>query len=355
MRIRRALKALLQWTAIIAASALCAFALWIGGLALFKPPRLSDPPPSVVQADAKRGYVMRPNVDVDLSTSGNMPVAFVTDGAGLRVERRGQDVMAAELLFIGDSQTFSAGVPYAETFPALVGVSLGLSVANAGVGGYGPVSMLRQMQAFAYLKPRIVVFGHYYDHLDRAVSPCNPGTTYPCIGVPYIRATADRMDIVEPPDNEAVFALERRFRGYAAGKDGFSFADDVFWTARAFIGEIYFTRWGRRAVAPADAPRLAEFLYRRIAETARGMNARLLVLYIPDYFGEGRRIVPPSAFLKAAVELEGAAFVDPTPDLQDMKTRGGLNAIMIPNDGHLNAAAHLAVATRLIEAIKRAN
>jgi hypothetical protein len=339
---------------ILAVTSLLVLAAAAGGLALMTwraPPRVGEAPPSVVLPDASRGYAMRPNLDVRYEYYPGQWVQFATDEAGLRAPQPGKSRERVDILFIGDSQTMADSVPWEQTFAARSGERLGQTIANAGVSGYGTVSMLRALQAFAKLEPRVVVVGHYYDHLDRAVSPCNPGRTYPCISVPHVLPGSDPLRIVEPEDNGPRFELERRFRAYASGKDGgYSLARDVFWKARYLWGEFYFLRWGRRTVSADDAQRVAEFLYRQMADASRAMGARLVVLYIPDYFGD-KPVVSPPPFLPALVRRLGGVFVDMTPDLQSVKAQGGLPAIIIPNNGHLNAAMNALIAEKLSAAI----
>lgn len=304
---------------------------------------------SVVEADDKRGYVMRPNLDITFqAAAGTHHYSTGADRLRSEIPEVRQD--RADILFVGDSQTFAQSIPFERTFVEQVGRTLDKKVANSGVTGYGLVSMLGQLEAYEYLKPKAIVVGHYYDTLDRAVSPCYPGTTYPCISVPYIEVKDEKVTIVGPQDNNKSMDLERRFRAYTQGNH-FNFFADMFWKARSLAGDFYFFRWGRHPVRADDAPIVSNYIYSRFSEVAARLGAKLIVLYIPDYFGEGREVVAPAPYVVDAVARNGGALVDLTAELQQVKTRLGPNGVMIPGDGHLNVEMHDLISGRLAAAL----
>jgi lysophospholipase L1-like esterase len=68
----------------------------------------------------------------------------------------------AHIVAIGDSLTYGVGAPREASWPHQLGMLLGTSVYNMGLGGYGPLQYLYLAQNAAKpLKPRFVVVGFY--------------------------------------------------------------------------------------------------------------------------------------------------------------------------------------------------
>jgi len=69
----------------------------------------------------------------------------------------------AEIVTIGDSQTYGMGAPASSSWPSQLGRLLGHRVYNLALGGYSPVQYTQLLQDKALrLRPEIVVVGLYY-------------------------------------------------------------------------------------------------------------------------------------------------------------------------------------------------
>lgn len=77
---------------------------------------------------------------------------------------RNRDVPAqADVVTIGDSQTYGISAPAKLSWPAQLGDRLGRRVYNLALGGYGPVQYLELLRTRALrLRPKVVVVGVYY-------------------------------------------------------------------------------------------------------------------------------------------------------------------------------------------------
>lgn len=68
----------------------------------------------------------------------------------------------ADIVTIGDSQTYGVSAPAKESWPAVLGELSGLEVYNLSLGGYGPVQYLHLLTTQAIrLKPSVVIVGFY--------------------------------------------------------------------------------------------------------------------------------------------------------------------------------------------------
>jgi hypothetical protein len=88
------------------------------------------------------------------------PGAAGHDAWGYR-NRRVPD--SADVVTIGDSQTYGVSAPANESWPAELARATGLQVYNLALGGYGPVQYHELLSTRAReLKPKAVVVGFYY-------------------------------------------------------------------------------------------------------------------------------------------------------------------------------------------------
>jgi hypothetical protein len=90
------------------------------------------------RADARRSWAYPGGATVVLVDDGR-PVTYAFDEAGDRVPSPGAepDLTRPTLLFAGESVTLGLGLPWEETYPAIVGDRLRLPIVNASVHGYG--------------------------------------------------------------------------------------------------------------------------------------------------------------------------------------------------------------------------
>jgi hypothetical protein len=87
--------------------------------------------------DEDHGWRPDPSQRVVL-TYGEKKIEYVTDAAGLRVRsaEESTDFERASIVFVGESIGLGLGLPYDETFPAIVGRRKGLQSANLAVTAY---------------------------------------------------------------------------------------------------------------------------------------------------------------------------------------------------------------------------
>lgn len=67
----------------------------------------------------------------------------------------------ADIVALGDSQTYGGGVTAAEAWPQRLGMLIGQVTYNMGVGGYGPGHSLLQLDKALALRPRLIIEGFY--------------------------------------------------------------------------------------------------------------------------------------------------------------------------------------------------
>ena len=127
----------------------------------------------------------------------------------------GFDPGNSEIIIVGDSYTYGDEANDVETYPAQLADILGVSVANHGVGGYGPVQALLQLQEKRDLYPRarIAILGIMYENVYRMVNSYRP--------VLYDRSSDFTLkpfmaggELKEHP-GEVAFADLERFKHYA--------------------------------------------------------------------------------------------------------------------------------------------
>ncbi len=321
------------------------------------PPRMGERLPSTIQPDPELGYTLRPNLAVTMRAGRNR-IGIYTNMQGIRTAGPWAGrIDRAEIVAIGDSQTFG-NVNYDDSYPAQLGKTLGVTVANLGVSGYGPVAAMRRYERFASLKPRVVVLGFYYDSLDRALSECYPGFTFSCMSVPYVVIGRDGTPrIVGPRDNTAVIETLQAYFDYAAGAGApYAPSRDFYWKVRNVIagylqpGRPLDSLLHRHDRDPSHMVEAGAFLVGRLGEEVRRIGGRLVILYIPNYFGA--KVIPPPAYLVRTARALGVPFVDLTPALEAAKARGP-DAIIIPGDGHLNPWANAVAADMLAAELRR--
>jgi len=98
-------------------------------------------------------------------------IAYSFDGEGARVYP-GYEAARAGIIVLGDSYSNGAEVNDAETYPARLAHALGVSVANHGVGGYGPVQslLLLEQKLARYPTLKVAILGIMYENIYRMVN-----------------------------------------------------------------------------------------------------------------------------------------------------------------------------------------
>jgi hypothetical protein len=127
--------------------------------------------------DARYGWAPRPGRATTIR-SGNNATRYAIDPWGDRAEREtaAPDPDLPSVVIAGESIAFGLGVPWAQTFPALLGQDLGLQVVDTGYPGYGSDQVwLRLRDALARLRrPQVVVVTFVPAMLMRDVQDFRP-------------------------------------------------------------------------------------------------------------------------------------------------------------------------------------
>jgi len=102
-------------------------------------------------------------------------IEYRYDTAGARLHSRFDPVLT-EVVVVGDSYTNGDEVGDDETYPAQLSRLLNISVANHGVGGYGPAQTFLNLKQniSRYPQAKIVVMGIMYENLYRMVNSYRP-------------------------------------------------------------------------------------------------------------------------------------------------------------------------------------
>lgn len=306
----------------------------------------------VIAADVELGYVSKPNLNVDF-----IPGKAITNDRGARIAANELIIASkqADALVVGCSQVYGLGMPAEHTFAHKLAELSGLSVLNLGVSGYGSVAALKRAEQFLDLNPKYVVLGFYYDHVVRDVSPCFPGYMLQCLSVPHIKydQKSGQSTFVTAKDNTKTLQLTNDYYNYMAGNAGdYSFAKDFYWKLRTEIASHlnnskYF--FGRRDPSVQEQRATTEYLLTTYQAKFAQHGAKLIVIYLPNYFGNKVAAMPN--FMQEIANQHGIKIIDLTSDLQTAKNNN--IEIMIPNDGHLNQHAHNIIAQRVYEVINQ--
>lgn len=289
----------------------------------------------IFDLDPELGFVHKP----DLSRADG--VGRFTDRRGARVAGPGLATPATvDLVSIGCSQTFGHGVPASATFTGVLADRLGLSAANLGVSGYSGVSALGLLRRHLDLKPKIVVYGLWEDHLRRNVTRCLETGTPFCVGRPVVRVADSGAPSIDPPHDEVRIAAAALEEQTTAAPDALRrFLADIRSSASRLRARVGARLWPARA----DQLEAMTFVLHEMARTAGSAGARLIVVYLPFYFTD--RIDEPPAALIEFARRDGIELISMASHFAAMK-RAGID-VAIPGDGHMTEAAHRAVADEI--------
>ncbi len=339
-------------TSSIAITALAGILL----VALTNPPRTEVDPERfrsenfLLDPDDWLGFKLKPHVTI-LDSAGTRKFVVYTDGRGARVSRPEEESMQTDILLVGCSQAFGHGVANEATFISLVARRLGKTAVNLSVSGYGGVSALERLRRNLDLRPRLVVYGLWEDHLNRNVRRCIEHNSPVCLERPYIRFDESGRPVIEyPSHSDRNVALTRRwYMETAKGTNAYrTVFTDVFWTAYRFATMSYEAVFGIEE--PVSFERKLDAMRYVLSEMKRAadsVGAKLAVVWTPLYFSD--TITQPPDELVAHAERERILWVNMAGPFETMK-RNGI-PIAIAGDGHMTEAAHKAVASEILRAL----
>ena len=227
------------------------------------------------------------------------PVSYSYDDVGARIHR-GFDVARTRIIMVGDSYTRGDEIADDETFAAGLSGLLGVSVANHGMGGYGPTQALLNLEAVAgrYPEARVAVLGIMYENLYRMVNSYRP-VLYDKSSNFTLKPYMKGGDIVPHPGAQALASLEqfkveanRAFDNdfWARPEPGFPYIVSL---VRSFTGNAFYFRKLQREFRKVgkpeyflafESPQITKnlvALLNRFASSARDMNLTPVVVFIP--------------------------------------------------------------------------
>lgn len=190
-------------------------------------------------------------------------VGYTIDVHGARTYE-GYDPEAVQVVVVGDSFTNGAEVSDTDAYPAQLAGMIGASVANHGVGGYGPLqSILNLEQKLQYYPAaKVAILGIMYENIYRMVNSYRPVLYDKAFDYglkPYMAGGALRPY----PDANALDDIER-FKQYT--NDAF---DRDFWAKPAYGFPYSWT------LAKGLSSKF--FIYRKLQKNARKFG-------VPEYF-----------------------------------------------------------------------
>lgn len=142
------------------------------GIRLIRPSSFQHPE---IMEHPVRGFSMRPN----------------RGGMDARGFRNVEALERADIVCIGDSQTYGSSVRLSETFPVALGERFGRSVYNMSLGGYGPVQYLALTKTAIELRPKAIVVGFYFGN--------DLVNAHTAIGIPHWARLQDPKRTYERP------------------------------------------------------------------------------------------------------------------------------------------------------------
>jgi hypothetical protein len=357
-----------RWTSVLAsaallvgslaASAAAALALW----AWLDPPRspfdsrhyAPDQLPYLV--DREMGWRAQPGFEGHLRSGGweGKGTMVRYDSRGARISSAQEpDVAAVDILVVGCSQAWGQGVAAESTLGAQLAELLGLTERNFSNPGFGGVASATMIRRQADLRPKYVVYGMWFDHLNRNTQPCAAVFGPVCIQMPHYETDGENLRLVPPPSPES---MRQRLFAYARDtgtiQPAHSFLGDMRWTAYTIYRAVWDWYHGYH-LRPWTSPELQRAAAEAVLADMRGataeIGARLVVVYIPDYLSG--RVVPAPDWLPDAAAKDGALWVDMSERFARMLAAD--EPVGIPGDMHLTERAHRAAAEETAYVLRR--
>lgn len=305
----------------------------------------------------------------------------------------------ADVVAIGDSNTYGVSAPRDGSWPAQLARELGRPVYNMGLGGYGPLQYLHLARTTArQFKPKVLVVGFYYgnDLMDaQIVAHSRPywkdwkrseGAAAEVAFAPAEPATPKRFGALRTwlSQHSMVYSVLRatvfqRFGAMEREAAVRASSPDVRWPWAEADGSVrtVFTPKDRLSVIDADQPAVREGLdiskaaLAALQDEAKQQNVHLLVLLIPtkeraycDHLAALGAGLPPSfgrlctaetadhAEVTAFLAQRGIAMLDMTPALRQGIER---HVQLYPPDadGHPQSAGYGVIAKAVAQALQR--
>ena len=294
--------------------------------------------------DAELGFTLRPGASLVMRGERGEVTAQI-GRLGTRVAGRG-DQAVADVVVVGCSQTFGQGVAYDEIFASVAAKDLGWTVANLAVSGFGGVGAHLMLRRHLGLKPKLIVYGFWFDHLNRNVLGCLESGSPVCIERPYLAFERGPDPILRLPSGEGgglAFAASWMNKGGL-----YAFAAGMVVSALKIKYAMDHAWLGSREIGESQRLDAARTVLKEMNDTAKIAGAKLIVVFIPNYFAEEVPAVP--AVLSTWAVSAGITLINMAPVFARMKAAG--IPLAIPNDGHMTVAAHRAIADEIVKSVR---
>jgi hypothetical protein len=304
--------------------------------------------------DDEMGFVPTPNGATEIrNIDTNYRFHIFTDRRSARVNTPGEQTGdSVDVMALGCSFTWGAGIESDQTYIQQLGRSLGVSVANFAMGSFGSVQAFLMLLRNADLRPKVIVYGFIQDHLRRNVAPCAPNYVPYCAPVAYLQRDGDRI-VLRPPHME-LFSPEdnRAFMAEVAMHD--RAGPTAFFLRTKWAAKIAWLGLRNRTVSVDQSPETAALaltaMIHALAEEAQKIGAELVVLNLP-YLVRGRvGPVPPA--LTAAVAGLRLTFVDFGPVAATYYEQHPTGMLTLGDDPHPNPTAHRMIAETLAAPVR---
>ena len=289
-----------------------------------------------------------------------------TDHRGARVDSPGHRTPhRVDVVVVGGSYSWGHGVENADTYAERLREKTGVSVANFAVPSYGTLQSLQILKRNLDLKPKVIIYAFIEDHMKRNLAPCASSYSPYCLPVSHVGFDDNNRPLIRPPLKE-YFSLDLNQKYYEEilMKEKFGL-NDVLWRMKIDLFNIKERKDIGYRRDPLAFKLSMYYLIGEMARTAKGNNARLMVVHIPYLFDfetsmdetvgvppAPDKINPPLKELTSAVNSnEGIIFLDLTPAIKEYYGDKSRPALFLEFDGHPNALAHEIIADKIEEAL----
>lgn len=97
--------------------------------------------------------------------------------------------------------------------------------------------------------------------------------------------------------------------------------------------------------------RATDFVLAELKKTTDSLDAELIVVYMPVYYGDVLVKIPPE--IAASGRRRGIPIIDTTIRMNDYISRGRGEELIVPKDGHFSALVHKTIADEIARVITK--
>lgn len=311
--------------------------VWVAGYWTVPNPQMEIAGGDFMAFDPEIGLIARPSHHAR-RTDGPTPnrpansFDIYTDNRGARVDgpEKQRSPTQSEIVTLGCSFTWGQPLEAPDTYASRVARGLDTTNENLALAGYATTQSLLLLKRNRDLKPKLVIYGFIYAHLDRNIEACGP-TYHPfCMGVAHVAWDERNKPYIAPPLSDGA----RRAYEHLMGT-GWS---PLRWLAHGLDvirGRIEYGWYRNRIPDLAHREQAFAYLFGEMQRTTAEMNAELLVVFIPTAYEPA----PP----ELARYIGSTRLIDMTPIFERHRREGGAPLYVI-DDGHPNQLAHALIA-----------